>query len=429
MVTRINRLTDRTVKALKAKKLKGLHPDGNGLYLQIFTGGGGSWIFRYKFAGRARDMGLGSLPDVSLARAREKAAQARQQRAEGKDPIAERNAQRAQELLAKARSITFQDCAEQLIASHEAGWRNPKHKTQWRNTLSTYAYPILGDISVADVNTDLVKRVLQPIWVAKTATASRVRGRIEAVLSWAKANGLRLGENPAQWRGHLDHLLPARSKVRRVVHHAALPHRGLPVFMAKLRAREGIAPRALEFVILTAARTGEVLGAKFHEIDFEERLWTVPAERMKGGKEHRVPLSPRAVAIVKEMAANRLCDFVFPGARRGRPMSAMTLLMLLRDLHPGVTTHGFRSTFKDWASETTSFPDHLSEMALAHISADKVRAAYARSDLFQKRRDLMEAWANYCEPKWRLDRHLPLTRIPADMPTRMVLAHDAISKS
>jgi hypothetical protein len=224
MATRINRLTDRTVKALKGKRLKGLHPDGNGLYLQMFAGGGGSWIFRYKFAGRARDMGLGSLTDVSLAKAREKAAQARQQRAEGKDPIVERDAQRAQERLAKARSITFQNCAEQLIASHEAGWRSPKHKTQWRNTLSTYAYPILGDIPVADVNTDLVMRVVQPIWRPKTATASRLRGRIEAVLSWAKARGLRLGENPAQWRDHLDHLLPARSKVQRVVHHAALPY-------------------------------------------------------------------------------------------------------------------------------------------------------------------------------------------------------------
>jgi integrase len=410
MATRIKRLTDRTVKALKGKRLKGLHPDGNGLYLQIFTGGGGSWIFRYKFAGRARDMGLGSLTDVSLAKAREKAAQARQQRADGKDPIVEREAQRAQERLAKARSITFQNCAEQLIASHEAGWRSPKHRTQWRNTLCTYAYPILGDISVADVNTDLVMRVLQPIWVAKTATASRVRGRIEAVLSWAKARGLRLGENPAQWRGHLDHLLPARSKVQRIVHHPALPYRDLPGFMAKLRTREGIAPRALEFVILTAARTGEVLGAKFHEFDLEERLWTVPAERMKGGKEHRVPLSPRAVAIAKEMAANGLSDFVFPGARRGRPMSAMTLLMLLRDLYPGVTTHGFRSTFKDWASETTSFPDHLSEMALAHISADKVRAAYARSDLFQKRCKLMEAWALYCESLSSADKRSSKSR-------------------
>ena len=399
MATRIKRLTDRTVKALKGKRLKGLHPDGNGLYLQIFASGAGSWIFRFKIDGRARDMGLGSLTDVSLARAREKAAQARQQRDEGKDPIVEREAQRAQERLAKARSITFQNCAEQLIASHEAGWRSPKHKTQWRNTLSTYAYPILGDIPVADVNTDLVMRVLQPIWRPKTATASRLRGRIEAVLSWAKARGLRLGENPAQWRGHLDHLLPARSKVQRVVHHAALPYRDLPVFMAKLRARERIAPRALEFVILTAARTGEVLGAKFNEFDFEQWLWTVPAERMKGGKEHRVPLSPRAIAIVEEMAAKRLSDLVFPGARRGRPMSAMTLLTLLRDLHPGVTTHGFRSTFKDWASETTSFPDHLSEMALAHISADKVRAAYARSDLFQKRRELMEIWARYCDSK------------------------------
>jgi integrase len=397
MATRIKRLTDRTVKALMVKRRKGLHPDGNGLYLQVFSSGSGSWIFRYKVAGRARDMGLGSLTDVSLAKAREKTTQARQQRDEGKDPIVERDAQRAQERLAEARSITFQDCAEQLIASHEAGWRSPKHRIQWRNTLCTYAYPIVGDIPVADVNTDLVMRVLQPIWGVKTETASRVRGRIETVLSWAKARGLRQGENPAQWRGHLDHLLPARSKVRRVVHHPALPYRDVPGFMAKLRAREGIASRALGFVILTAARAGEVLGAKFDEIDLEERLWTVPAARMKGAKEHRVPLTPPALAIVKEMAEIRRSDFVFPGARRNRPMSAMTLLIVLRGLHPGVTTHGFRSSFKDWAAETTSFPDHLSEMALAHVSADKVRAAYARSDLFQKRRELMEAWALHCE--------------------------------
>jgi integrase len=241
-------------------------------------------------------------------------------------------------------------------------------------------------------------RVLEPIWATKTETASRVRGRIEAVLSWAKARGMCAGENPAQWRGHLDQLLPARSKVRRVAHLAALPYQDMPAFMARLRARNGIAARGLEFLILTAARTGEALGARFAEIDLAHRMWTIPAERMKGGREHRVPLPSRAAAIVQEMAATRLNAFVFPGVKPDKPLNPSVPLSLLRELHPSATTHGFRSAFKDWASETTNFPDHVSEAALAHASADRVRAAYARSDPLQKRRELMEAWAAYCRP-------------------------------
>jgi integrase len=404
MAKRVERLTDRAVRNAKM----GFHADGGGLYLQVTSAAAKSWVFRFKVNGRARDMGLGSYPDVSLGGARGMAEECRRQRREGEDPIETRKFVRAARRLADARAITFQDCAEQLISAHEAGWRNPKHRQQWRNTLATYAYPILGKVPVADVDTALVLKVLQQpvavdakkatLWSSKPETASRVRGRIEAVLSSAKARGFRTGENTATWRGHLDSLLPPSSKVRRIVHHAAMNFRDLPAFMASLKSNDSISARALEFTILCASRTGEVLGTMFDEFDLEDRVWRVPAERMKAGQEHRVPLSSRAVAIVKGMAGIRINDYVFPGVKRGKPLSNMALLMLLRDLHPGITVHGFRSSFKDWASETTSFPDHVSEMALAHVSADKVRAAYARGDLFRKRRELMEAWAAYCEP-------------------------------
>jgi integrase len=414
MPKRVERLTDRVVRNAKI----GFHADGGGLYLQVTSASARSWVYRYKLNGRVRDMGLGSYPEVGLADARSNADKWRRRRREGEDPIEAKKAEAAAKRLADARTVTFKDCAEQLIASQEVGWRNPKHRQQWRNTLATYAYPLFGHLAVADIDTNLVLKVLQqqvdvgekkklPLWNAKPETAGRLRGRIEAVLSSAKARGFRAGENPATWRGHLDTLLPPRSKVRRVVHHPALDYRDLLPFMARLRAHESISAKALEFTILCAARTGEVLGARFDEFDLEERVWVVPAERMKAGQEHRIPLSSRAVAIIEEMRAIRLSDWVFPGGKPGKPLSNMALLMLLRDLWPGVTVHGFRSTFKDWASEMTSFPDHLSEMALAHVSADKVRAAYARSDLFRKRRDLMGAWARYCEMKQykRTDHH------------------------
>jgi integrase len=393
MARSIHHLTDR---GTKGKLARGLYGDGGGLYLQVSSTGSKSWLFRFKMAGRVRDMGLGSLTDVPLAKARQKAADARELRSEGKDPIIEREAQRAAQRLAEARSVTFQDCAEQLIASKELGWRNAKHRQQWRNTLAAYAYPRLGKIPVADIDTNGVLRVIEPLWRDKTETASRLRGRIEAVLSWAKARGFRTGENPAQWRGHLDQLLPARSKVRRVEHLAALHYRELSTFMARLRAKSGVTPRALEFTILTAGRTGEVVHARWDEIDMTERLWTVPAERMKAGREHRVPLSSRAVAILKEVNAFRVNDFVFPGIKRGRPLSDVALLMLLRGMHPGITTHGFRSTFKDWAAEQTSTPNFVSEAALAHVVANKVEGAYRRGELLEKRRQLMQAWCNFC---------------------------------
>jgi integrase len=396
MARKVDRLTDRTIEA---KKAKGYYADGNGLYLQVSNSGAKSWIFRFKRDGKARDMGLGGYPAVSLAKAREKAQEAREQRDDDKDPIAERAAVALQKRLAEARTITFKKCAEDFIEANEAGWKNAKHRQQWANTLETYAYPILGDVPVADIDTALVRKVVQPIWATRTVTATRVRGRIESVLAWATVMHFRSGANPALWRGHLDKLLPKPSKVRKPVPHPALRHADMPAFMARLRAKQSMAALALEFTILTATRTKEALEAPFDEFDLAAKVWTIPAERMKAEKEHKVPLSNRAVAIVKKMAATRTNEFVFPGRKRGEPLSETAMLMLLWNIHPGITVHGFRSTFKDWSSEMTTFPDHVSEAALAHGSADKVRKAYARSDLFEKRRELMDAWAEYCETR------------------------------
>ena len=301
-----HRLSALTVRSLKAA---GLHPDGDGLYLKVTSGGSKSWVFRYMLGGRARYLGLGSAASVELGKARELAAKARELVRQGIDPIEHRQQERAQTKLAEARGMTFRQCAEAWIASHEAGWRNARHRQQWPNTLATYVYPTFGDLPVGAVDTDLVLKVLEPIWATRTETASRVRGRIEAVLSWAKAKRVREGENPAQWRGHLDHFLPARARVRRVEHHPALPYAEIPAVMARLRECDDTSARALEFIVLTASRSGEALGARFAEIDLEARLWTVPPSRMKGGREHRVPLSPRAVAIVREMSEIRLNEF------------------------------------------------------------------------------------------------------------------------
>jgi integrase len=390
----IHRLTAIAVANAKAK---GLYPDGGGLYLRVTSTGTKSWILRFKRDGRSRDMGLGPLGVISLARARELAAEAAQRRLQGLDPIHARDAQRAAAKREEPSAVTFKDCAERLIASREAGWRNPaKHAKLWRHTLRDYAYQIIGDLPVSEVDTELIMQVLQPIWTKKPETASRVRSRMEIVLDWAKVSGFRNGENAARWRGHLDHLLPAKSKVRRVRHHPALPYVEIPTFMEVLRARNGISARAVEFVILTAVRSGEARGAQWDEIDLGAHMWIIPVQRMKGGKEHRVPLSGRALALLKEMQELRQNDLVFPGSKQGRPLSDMSLLMLLRELRPGITTHGFRSTFKDWAAEMTNTPNFVSEAALAHVVADKVEAAYRRADLFKRRRKLMDAWDQYC---------------------------------
>jgi integrase len=400
MARATHQLTAIKVASLKAP---GLYPDGLGLYLRITQGGGKAWIYRFTANGKTRDMGLGPITVVSLAQARQIADECRRQRREGLDPIELRKTKPATE--GAARRPTFQECAEQLISSHEPAWRNPKHRQQWKNTLKAYAYPILGDTPVTEIDTTLVLKVLQQpmpkagresLWSSRSETASRLRGRLERVLSWAKARGYRTDANPAIWRGHLDRLLPARTKLRRVRHHPALPYVEMPAFISELRDRDGIAARALEFTILTASRTGEALGTQFSEIDLDRKLWTVPASRMKGGKEHRVPLSARTIALIKEMAAIRPNEFVFPGMKQGRPLSDMALLMLLRDMRPGLTVHGFRSTFKDWAAERTYTPNFVSEAALAHVIADKVEGACRRGDVFEKRRKLMDSWAQYC---------------------------------
>jgi integrase len=403
----LNRLSD---VGIRAKKRPGYWADGGNLYLRVAIGGTKGWIFRFTMAGRTRDVGLGSYPIVSLVRARQEAERCRRLVAAGIDPIQARNEQRETARIKAANAITFEQCSSAFIASHELGWRSEKTSAVWRSSLKTYVLPVMGALPVQVIDTALVLKLLEPIWGEKPATASRVRAIIESVLSWAKARGYRAGENPAVWRGHLDQLLPARSKVRRVRHHPALPYAGIPVFMEQLRARGGIAPRAFEFTILTASRIAEALGARWAEIDFSHRMWIVPPERMKSGREHRVPLSARAFAIVQEMAEVRQSDFVFPGMKQGRPLSTMGARRLVRELHDGITRHGFRSTFRDWAAETTAFPNHVVEMALAHAVSDAVEAAYRRGDLLEKRRKLMEAWAAFCDRKSRTAEVVPIKR-------------------
>ena len=383
----------------KLAKRKGVFCDGGGLYLHSDPPAQCSWLFRYRLNGKTRWMGLGPYPTISLAKARELATHARTLKALGTDPIDQRDAGRAAAHLAAAKVITFRQCAESYIKAHRVGCRNAAHASQWENTLRAYAYPRIGALSVQAIDTSLIMRVLEPIWTAKPETASRLRGRIETILNWARVRGYREGENPALWKGHLDHLLPAKSKVRRVQHHAAMPYVELPGFMNALREQDIVAARALEFLVLTAARTGEVIGARWQEIDLKNRIWTVPAERMKAGKAHRVPLCPRAIAILEASKPERIgADaLLFPGSKPEKPQSNMVFLMLLRRMKLGhLTAHGFRATFKTWATERTNFPREVIEAALAHVAGDKIEAAYQRGDVFDKRRRLMTAWAEYC---------------------------------
>jgi integrase len=389
-------LTARQVAAITAP---GLHPVGGavGLYLQVTSDAGRSWVYRYQLNGERHDMGLGPLDAIGLAEARQRAVDARRMVLAGTDPIEARRIERATMALSAATAMTFKQCAEAYITAHQAGWKNPVHAKQWPSTLATYVYPVFGALPVQAVDVGLVMKVIEPIWSTKPETASRVRGRIESILDWATSRSYRRGENPARWRGHLENLLPNASKVRRVVHHAALPYSDIAAFMAELRQQEGVAASALEFAILSAARTGEVLGARWPEINLAGRIWTIPAERMKAGKEHRVPLSDAAVVVVEAMTAIRSSEYVFPGASAGRPLSNMVFLMLLRRMGRGdLTAHGFRSTFSDWCAEQTNFPSEVREMALAHAVGDKVEAAYRRGDLFQKRRQLADAWGRFC---------------------------------
>jgi integrase len=378
-----------------------MYADGDGLYLHVSSAGAKSWIYRYSLRKRPREMGLGSLAALSLADARIKTSECRALRQDGLDPIEVRKARHAQVALEEAKAITFKEAAEQYIKSHRAEWKNAKHASQWGNTLASYVYPAIGSLSVQAIDTALVRKVLEPIWTTKNETASRVRARLEKILDWAAYRGLRAGENPARWRGHLEFDLAARSKLQSVKHHAALPYAELPGFMAQLRGRDCIAARALEFTILTAARTNETIGAQPAEISKSEKVWTVPAGRMKAGKEHRVPLSARALAIVRGATDLQTAEdaFIFPGGKRGKPLSNMAMDAVMRRMgykDGRATVHGFRSTFRDWAAERTNYPNHVVEMALAHAVGDKVEAAYRRGDLFEKRRRLMADWATYC---------------------------------
>lgn len=415
MARTLQRLTALKVERLTAKQGEnreiGWFHDGGGLYLQV-TGGGASWVLRYQLGGKTRYLGLGPATLYGVADARARALDAKRLKHDGMDPIEHKRQARARLQLEAARAVTFKDAAQKYIEAHRAGWRNEKHGEQWTNTLAAYAEPIIGALPVQSIDSALVLKVLEPIWTKKPETASRVRGRIEAILDWAKVRGYREGENPARWRGHMDHLLPARAKVHRVEHHAALPYAEIGAFVEILKQQEGTAARALEFAILAGARTSEALKARWREIDLHVKLWTVPAERMKAGREHRVPLSARAVAILRVANAERETTrddnagsaFVFPGTKRGKPLSNMAFLMLLRRMgRSDLTAHGFRSTFRDWAAERTNYPSEVAEMALAHSVSNKVEAAYRRGDLFEKRRRLMEVWATFCATAPRPD--------------------------
>jgi integrase len=381
-----SKLTDTECRAASKPGMLG---DGGGLYLDVKPSGAKSWAFIWKVGGKRREMGLGGYPSVKLAKARKLAAVCREAVAEGRDPIAERK---------KEAEPTFGECADKFLASMEGQWRNAKHRAQWRITLTQYAAPLSG-LKVSAIGTDDVLRVLNPIWQSLPETASRLRGRIERVLDFAKVRGWRSGENPALWRGHLKSILPARHRLTRG-HYAAMPYRDVPGFMQRLRGLEAMSARALEFLILTAARSGEVLGACWSEFDLDAAIWAVPAARMKAGKEHRVPLSPTALAIVVDLHEVRTSDYVFPGHAKGKPLSNMAFAQQLQRMKVHqYTPHGFRSAFRDWAGDTTSFPRDVAEQALAHRVGDATELAYRRADALEKRRKLMAAWAGYCETK------------------------------
>lgn len=395
-------LTETKIKAARP----GMHSDGNGLYLQV-SGRQGfesavrfskSWIFRFQQNGRRREMGLGSLADVSAKTARLLVMDAHRLIIDGIDPLERRHelAAQAEHKEPVSKPVTFKDAALDYIDRHRAGWRNAKHQQQWENTLKTYAFPTMGEIPVAEIDDELVLEVLRPIWYARTETATRVRSRIETVLDAARASKLRTGDNPARWKGHLSLLLPKPRKVTPVKHHPALPFNEAPSFMAELRTHAGMSPLCLQLVVLTAVRSGEALAARWDEFDRSSETWSIPARRTKTGKEHRIPLSVAAVTVVEQAAALRQNEFVFPGVQSEKPMSDMALTMLVRGMRPGITVHGFRSTFRDWVAEKTSYANELAEMALGHAIGDAVEAAYRRGDMFERRRQLMDDWAIWC---------------------------------
>lgn len=399
-----------TAKSVRTKG-PGVHADGGGLYLKVLPSGARMWLYRYQIAGKRHDMGLGGVDVFTLSEARERALDARRQVARGMDPLADKRAQRVAAAISAAKSATFKECAEAYIEAHAPGWRHAQHAQQWPSSMERYVYPTIGDLPVRDIDVGLVLKVIEPIWLTKSETASRVRSRVEAVLDYAMTRGYRQGENPARWRGHLENLLPAKSKVAPVQHFAALPYIEMGSFMSELRGHDSIPARALKFAILTAARTDQVLGAKWSEIDIANRLWIVPASRMKSRREHRVPLSDAAMAIVEQMAAIRCNDFVFPGIKSDRLNARALQIALQRTGRTGLTPHGFRSTFSDWVAERTAYPAEVREMALAHAVGDKVEAAYRRGDLFDKRVRLMEDWERFCASPPIEGEVVPLRRV------------------
>jgi integrase len=389
----LNRLTAR---AVTTQQSPGLYCDGGGLYLQVSPSGSKAWIFRYRspFTQKLRDMGFGALHSIGLAEAREKAATQRNAILNGLDPIESRDEEIRRRAAEAAKAITFEKCATAYIESHRAGWRNEKHAEQWDSTIKTYCNPEIGALPVQEVDTGLVLKILEPIWATKPETASRLRGRMENILDWAKARGYRSGENPARWKGHLNQLLPTLAKKDRVIHHKAMPYSDVSEFMPKLRAINCTSARCLELTILTATRTNETIKATRQEFDIDNATWTIPASRMKAKKEHRVPLSPRAVEIVRELL-NREGDFLFPQIKKSKPICNMAMLSLLERMKVDVTVHGFRSSFRDWAAESTGFSHEVCEMALAHTVSNAAEAAYRRGNLFEKRAKLMCAWADF----------------------------------
>jgi integrase len=391
MVRAISKLSPAKVRHVSEP---GLHGDGAGLWLHVGPGGGKSWIFRYMLAGKARAMGLGALHTVGLAEARERAAAARRLCLDGIDPLEARNAARAGRAAKAATAVTFAKAAESYIAAHRAGWRNAKHARQWTSTLTTYVFPAIGNLPIADIDTGHLTRVLSPIWASKTDTANRIRNRIELILDYARTHGWRSGENPARWRGHLESILPHRSKVAPVRPFKAMPWQQIAPFMAELRAQEGIAARALEFTILTASRTGTVIGAVWSEIDIGAAIWTIPGPRMKAGREFRAPLSAAALELLRGLPGG--AGSVFSGAG-GQPLSADAMRALLRQIAGvgGPVVHGFRASLATWAAEA-GWPADVVEAALAHVVGNETVRAYQRSDVLERRRALMSAWAAVC---------------------------------
>jgi integrase len=406
-------------KPLSAKRVQRLKGEGRyhdadvrGLYLQISASGARSWLLRYELFGKEKMMGLGSAQEFSLAQARERAREARRLLADDKDPLIAKRAQKAAAKLTAARRLTFREAAQRYHKMHLGEWRSIAHAKQWLRSLEVFAYPIIGDMDVATITKPDVLRVIEPLWHDRTVTMDRVRNRIESVLEWAVALEYRpAGTNPAKWAGHLDQVLPKVKKIAKPVHFAALDYEQMPMFMAKLRHQQGIAARALEFAILTAARSGEVLGAKWEEIDLGNKTWTVPAERMKAGKEHKVPLAPQAIKLLRALPREDGNPFVFIGTRSGRGLSSMVLYRLLQRMgHSDITTHGMRSAFSDWAHEMTAHANHAIELALAHSIGTEAEKAYRRGNMIAKRVKLATDWAKFCtsKPVAEADNVVPL---------------------